>query len=137
MGWSGSTRSRSPDRNPADRVVIVSMSSSAAAEVLGSLRRLDTIWMRAVPDKQQRLRFVLASYNAGPGHIIDAQRLAEQLGPDPAKWEGHVERAVLLLAKPRFFLRPGMKNGYCKGSQVFHYVRGVLTVYHQLKGKRR
>ncbi len=101
------------------------------------LSRLDTLWMRAVPDKQQRLRFVLASYNAGPGHIIDAQRLAEQLGLDPAKWEGHVERAVLLLAKPRFFLRPGMKNGYCKGNQVFHYVRGVLTVYHQLKAKRR
>ncbi|MBK6830672.1 MAG: transglycosylase SLT domain-containing protein [Flavobacteriales bacterium] len=71
--------------------------------------------------------------NAGPGHIIDAQRLAEQLGLDPKRWDGNVERAVLLLAKPRYFLRPEMKNGYCKGSQVFHYVRGVLTVYQQLK----
>lgn len=100
------------------------------------LSRLDTLWYRAVPDKQQRLRFVLASYNAGPGHVIDAQRLAEQLGLDPKRWEGNVERAVLLLAKPRYFLRPGMKNGFCKGSQVFHYVRGVLTVYQQLKARK-
>jgi len=105
------------------------------------LDRLDMIWLRAVPDKEQRLKFVLASYNAGPGHIIDGQRLAEQLGLDPKVWEGNVEAAVLLLAKPRFFLRPEMKNGYCKGSQVFHYVHGVLTVYDQLcarpGGKKR
>lgn len=101
------------------------------------LARLDTIWLRAIPDRHQRLRFVLASYNAGPAHIIDAQRLADQLGLDPTRWEGHVERAVLLLAKPRYYLRPGMKNGYCKGSQVFNYVRGVLAAREQLGGKRK
>src|SRR5690606_34897316 len=47
------------------------------------LNKLDTMWMRAIPDRERRLRFVLASYNAGPGHIIDAQRLAQQLGLDP------------------------------------------------------
>ncbi|MBK7945958.1 MAG: transglycosylase SLT domain-containing protein [Flavobacteriales bacterium] len=91
------------------------------------------VWLRAVPDRDQRLRFVLASYNAGPGHIIDAARLAQQLGLDPARWEGHVERAVLLLAKPRHFMQPDMRNGYCKGSQVFRYVRGVLAVNEQLR----
>ncbi len=124
--------------NTAERMGLDSASSmgdhiEAAARYLS---RLDTLWLRAVPDKKERLRFVLASYNAGPGHIIDAQRLAEQLGLDPARWEGNVERAVLLLAKPRYFLRPEMKNGFCKGSQVFHYVRGVLTVYHQLKARK-
>lgn len=99
------------------------------------LSRLDMLWLRQVPDKEQRLRFVLASYNAGPGHVIDAQRLADQLGLDPSWWEGNVERAVLLLAKPEFFTRPEMKNGYCKGHQVFLYVRGVLAVHRQLKGK--
>jgi len=97
------------------------------------LSRLDTLWMRAVPEREQRLRFVLASYNAGPGHVIDAQRLAEHLGLDPKKWEGNVERAMLLLAKPRYYMRPEMKNGFCKGSQVFHYVRDVVILYHKLK----
>ncbi len=100
------------------------------------IARLDTVWMRAVPDREQRLRFVLASYNAGVGHIIDAQRLAERLGLDPKQWEHNVERAVLLLSKPRYFTRPEMKNGYCKGSQVFHYVRDIVSLYDQLTGLR-
>ena len=98
------------------------------------ITRLDTLWMRAVPDRDQRLRFVLASYNAGPGHIIDAQRLAERLGLDPKRWEHNVERAVLLLAKPRYYMRSEMKNGFCKGSQVFHYVRDIVALYGQLTG---
>lgn len=96
------------------------------------IARLDTVWMRAVPDRSQRLRFVLASYNAGVGHIIDAQRLAERLGLDPKRWEDNVERAVLLLAKPAFYMRPELKNGYCKGSQVFHYVRDIIGLYEHL-----
>lgn len=97
------------------------------------LSKLDTLWIRAIPDKEQRLRFVLASYNAGPGHIIDAQRLARSLGLDPDRWEHNVERTVLLLAQPRYYMQPEMKNGYCKGSQVFQYVREVLHMYRQLK----
>lgn len=99
------------------------------------LSKLDTLWRRAIPDPDQRLCFVLASYNAGPGHIIDAQRLAEQLDLDPRKWENNVERAILLKALPAFYQRPGMKNGYCKGSQVFHYVRDVVSMYAQLKAR--
>jgi len=94
--------------------------------------RLDTLWMRAVPDRGQRLRFVLASYNAGPGHIIDAQRLAERLGLDPKQWDHNVERAVQLLAKPRYYTREGIRNGFCRGDQVFHYVRDVTAIYTQL-----
>ena len=99
------------------------------------LNKLDTMWMRAVPDREQRLRFVLASYNAGPGHIIDAQRLAERLGLDPQRWEHHVERAILLKAKPRYFMLPEMRNGYCQGAQVFHFVRDVLALRRQLKAR--
>ena len=97
------------------------------------LNKLDTMWMRAIPDRERRLSFVLASYNAGPGHIIDAQRLAGTMGLDPGRWEHNVERAVLLLAKPRYHELPAMRNGYCNGRQVFHYVREVLWYYHQLQ----
>ncbi|MEX1132306.1 MAG: transporter substrate-binding domain-containing protein [Flavobacteriales bacterium] len=101
------------------------------------LNKLDTFWVRAIPDREQRLRFVLASYNAGPGHIVDAQRLADRLGLDPDRWEHNVERAILLLAKPRYYLLPEMKNGFCNGRQVFHYVREVLSLRRQLKGRPR
>lgn len=117
-----------------DSTAVVSDHIRAAARYLA---KLDTMWMRQVTDREQRLRFVLASYNAGPGHIIDAQRLAGRLGLDPTRWEHNVERAVLLLAKPRYYMEPGMKNGYCKGSQVFHYVRDVTAMYGKLKARKR
>jgi membrane-bound lytic murein transglycosylase F len=99
------------------------------------LNKLDTMWIRAIPDRDQRLRFVLASYNAGPGHIIDAQRLAEALCLDPGRWEHNVERAVLLLSKPGYFMRPGLRNGFCDGGQVFTYVREVTGFYRQLQNR--
>ncbi len=101
------------------------------------LNRLDTLWMRAVPDRTQRMRFMLASYNAGPGHIVDAQRLAEKLGFDPERWDHNVERAVLLLSKPRYYMDPTLRNGYCNGSQVFHYVRDIESLYRKLKQRKR
>lgn len=101
------------------------------------INKLDTFWMRTIPDREERLRFVLASYNAGTGHIVDAQRLARLEGLDPLRWEHNVERTVLLLAKPRYYLLPEMKNGYCNGRQVFHYVREVLNLRRQLKGRPR
>lgn len=107
---------------------------AAAMRYLGYL---DTLWLRAVPERDQRLRFVLASYNSGPGHVVDAQRLAEQLGIDHQRWEGHVERAMLLLAKPRFHGRPGMKNGYANGRQTFHFVREVMAVYQHFRSARQ
>ncbi|MBL7939161.1 MAG: transglycosylase SLT domain-containing protein [Flavobacteriales bacterium] len=122
---------RTAERLGVDSSLVVADHISAAKRYIS---RLDTLWMRAVPDRDQRLRFVLASYNAGPGHIIDAQRLAERLGLDPKRWEHNVERAVLLLAKPRYYMRPEMKNGFCKGSQVFHYVRDIVALYGQLVG---
>ncbi|MCB0854596.1 MAG: transporter substrate-binding domain-containing protein, partial [Bacteroidetes bacterium] len=33
-----------------------------------------------IPDSTERIKFVLASYNAGPGHVADARRLAEKNG---------------------------------------------------------
>ncbi|HEY0976358.1 MAG TPA: transglycosylase SLT domain-containing protein [Flavobacteriales bacterium] len=94
------------------------------------LARLDTMWRGRVPNSDQRMRFVLASYNAGPGHIQDAQRLAKDLGLDPVRWEGNVERALTLLNRPRFFQRPDMRTGFCHGDLTFWYVRDISAAFH-------
>ncbi|TQV72012.1 transporter substrate-binding domain-containing protein [Aliikangiella marina] len=39
---------------------------------------------------QERLFFALAAYNAGFGHVRDAQRIAKELNLDPNKWFGNV-----------------------------------------------
>ena len=37
--------------------------------------------------ESERLKFVLASYNTGAGHVEDAQRLTEKYGGNPQKWD--------------------------------------------------
>ena len=93
------------------------------------LKRLNNMFLRTVPDQKERLGFILASYNAGPAHVIDAQNLARQKGLDDSKWRGHVERALLLLSDPHYYLNDPVKSGYCKGHSVFLFVREVLH-YH-------
>jgi len=99
------------------------------------LAQLDTLWRGSVPDGEQRLKFVLAAYNAGPGHIKDAQRLAERFGLDPHRWDGNVERAVLLLSDPHFNRLPEVKAGYCRGHETFWHVRDVIGAFHQFRAK--
>ena len=99
------------------------------------LDRMDAFFRRSIPNKDQRLKFVLASYNAGPGHVQDAQRLAEAFGLDPHRWDGSVERTMLLLAKPRWFSRSDVKHGYCRAHETFWYVRDVVSAFGQYSRK--
>jgi membrane-bound lytic murein transglycosylase F len=97
------------------------------------LAELDSIWAPTVPDPTQRLRFVVASYSVGAGHVMDARALAEQLNMDPHRWEGDVERVMTLLALPRYFSLPVVKNGPCRGSDTFIRVREVSCLYDHFR----
>ncbi len=101
------------------------------------LAELDSIWAPTVPDPTQRLRFVVASYSVGAGHVMDARSLAEYLHMDPRRWEGDVERTITLLALPRYFSLPLVKNGPCRGSDTFIRVREVSCLYEQLRAASR
>ena len=48
-----------------------------------------------VTDSTERVKFVLASYNAGAGHILDAMRLAAKYGKNPQIWTQHVDYFLL------------------------------------------
>ena len=100
------------------------------------LDRLDRIWLKEVPDPAQRLKFVLAAYNAGPGHVKDAQRLAEELELDPKRWDGNVERAIVLLNRPGYFTRSCVRTGYCRGQDTYWYVHDVVQLYAWLRGSK-
>jgi len=50
------------------------------------LKWLEDFWDERIEDEGERLKFVLASYNCGAGHVEDAQRLASKYGGDPLVW---------------------------------------------------
>lgn len=77
----------------------------------------------------ERTAFVLASFNAGPGHVADARRLAEKNGKDPNVWFDHVETYLRLKTKPEYFQDPVVKYGYCRGGEPVRYVQEILSRY--------
>ncbi len=74
-----------------------------------------------------RIRFALASYNAGYGHVLDARRLAREMGWDPNRWFGNVEKAMRLLSQPGYYERA--RYGFCRGGQPVHYVENIQRFY--------
>lgn len=83
----------------------------------------------AVSDSLTRVKFILAAYNCGYGHMQDAQRLAEHNGLDPNLWEENVERMVLALSSPENFNKPMIEYGYVRGTEPVNYVKEILERY--------
>jgi len=75
----------------------------------------------------ERLRFALASYNAGRGHVLDAMQLAADRGLDPHVWYRNVAEAMLLLEDPD--VAGTTRYGYCRGSETARYVRDIHVRY--------
>ncbi|MDN5201523.1 transporter substrate-binding domain-containing protein [Fulvivirgaceae bacterium BMA10] len=99
------------------------------------LEWLSKLWLSRVKDKQERIKFILASFNVGQGHVMDAQRLAEKYGSDPERWDDNVEKYLLLKSDPKYFSDPVVGSGYCRGLEPVKYVREILhryTQYNQL-----
>jgi membrane-bound lytic murein transglycosylase F len=93
------------------------------------LNWLDDYWEKYVQDSLERRKFVMASFNAGPGHVMDAVRLTEKYGGDPEKWEDNVEYYLLQKSKPKFFNDPVSTSGYCRGSEPVEYIRDIFLQY--------
>jgi membrane-bound lytic murein transglycosylase F len=97
------------------------------------LKWLDNFWKTYVPNDEERIKFVLASYNIGFGHILDAMRLAKKYGANPQKWFGNVEKFLLLKSNKQYYTDPVVRNGYCEGKETVKYVREVLRRYEHYK----
>ena len=83
-----------------------------------------------IPEKE-RLKFVLASYNAGYGHIIDARNLAKKYGKDPNVWDNNV--AFFIQNKVEFYNDTIVRYGYLRGSETYRYVNEILERYDRYK----
>ncbi len=90
------------------------------------MRRLVSQLDARIPLKH-RLRFALAAYNVGLGHVQDARRLAAQIGLNPNKWFKNVAKAMLLLQERRYYSKAS--HGYCRGSEPVAYVSQIQLRY--------
>jgi membrane-bound lytic murein transglycosylase F len=94
---------------------------------------LDRYWTKTIKDPEERIKFILASYNAGLGHVIDAQKLATKFDKDPLIWDDSVEEFLLKKSLPEYYHDPVVKSGYCKCEETVNYVTVVLARYEEYK----
>jgi membrane-bound lytic murein transglycosylase F len=91
------------------------------------LKRLVTLFEKAEIEQRQRIRFAVAAYNAGIGHILDARSLARQTGRDPNRWFQSVEQALMLKTDRKWHEKT--KFGYCRAPETVGYVSAVQSRY--------
>lgn len=110
---------RNPERNIATSVKI--------------FKTLDNLFLKRVPDAGERLKFVLASYNAGQGHVLDAIALAEKYGMNKGVWDSNVRNAMLLKSRQEYYTDPVVRHGYFHAKETVSYVDRVLNSFNYYK----
>ncbi len=93
------------------------------------IRWIDDQLKDSISDKQERQKFILAAYNVGLGHILDARRLAEANGKDPNVWTDNVDYFLLNKSNPQYYNSDLVKFGYCRGIETYNYVKEVMARY--------
>ena len=89
-----------------------------------------------VADDKERLKFTLAAYNSGLGHVFDAISIARNTGKDPQTWDGNVADALLLKSEPDIYNNKDIcKHGYFRGRQTTEYVTSILQLYDEALAK--
>jgi membrane-bound lytic murein transglycosylase F len=97
------------------------------------LKFLDDYWAKSVANSEERLKFVLASYNVGLSHVIDAQKLARKNARNASKWDDSVEFFLLQKSNPKYYRDKVVAAGYCRCDGPVRYVKEILDRYEEYK----
>ena len=113
----------------------VSNSFDPKQNIKGGVKYLNRVRDRfeSVEDSIQKVKFTLAAFNCGPGHVLDAMRLAEKNGKDPNIWDDNVEEYILKLSEKKYYLDEVVRHGYARGSEPYNYVRDIFLRYEHYK----
>lgn len=93
------------------------------------LKWIDKQLADSVPDDQERIKFVLASYNIGLGHILDARRVAQANGSNPNIWDDNVDFFLLHKSDQTYYNPELVRSGYCRGEETFNFVKEIMERY--------
>ncbi|MFP4620350.1 MAG: transporter substrate-binding domain-containing protein [Bacteroidales bacterium] len=114
----------------------VSNKSSPGQNIRGGVNFLkwleEQINKRGIKDEEERIKFVLASYNVGLGHVLDARRLTEKYDGSPDKWE-NVKEYILKKSNPEYYKDEVVYYGYARGIETYNYVEQILDRYEHYK----
>lgn len=93
---------------------------------------LSAYWEPKIEDENERLKFILASYNTGQGHVEDARRLAAKNGYDDRVW-ADVAYWLLQKSKRQVYQDPVVRFGFCRGLEPVAYVSYILDRFENYR----
>ena len=108
-----------------DSIALPAPNVEAAVKSIKSLENS----LQRINDQSERLKFIIAAYNCGIGHVFDALALADKYGKNTQLWYGEVEEAMLMKGNPAYFNDEVCRYGYFGGRQTTTYVREVMSLY--------
>jgi len=94
------------------------------------IRYIERLFKKELKDTTDLIPFVLASYNVGPGHVLDARRLARKYGKNPDRWYDNTDFFLLNKANPLYYKDNLARNGYCNGEEPYNYVEDIMERYY-------
>lgn len=97
------------------------------------IQYLDLQIPETVTDSLERIKFILASYNAGVGHVLDARRLASKYNKNPDIWTDHVDFFMRNKSKPTFYNDPVVYYGYVRGEETYKFVEQITERFEHYK----
>lgn len=109
--------------------------SNPQESIRGGTAYLDYLYnnFKDINDSINRIKFSLASYNCGYGHVRDAQRLAIENNLDSTIWNENVEKMILALSSPKNYSKPFIKSGYVRGQEPVNYIEQIFERYDHYK----
>jgi membrane-bound lytic murein transglycosylase F len=97
------------------------------------LKTLDGELPKDISKPEERIKFVLASYNLGIAHVFDARRLAQKNGKDPNVWTDNVDFYVLNKSNPVYYRDSVVRYGYANGVEAYNFVLEVVNRFEHYK----
>jgi len=94
--------------------------------IIGGTRHIKQM-LKFVPKEvegENRLKFALAAYNIGLGHVKDAQVLAKHMGLNQNIWSD-LKRVLPLLSQKKYYR--DLKFGYARGEEPVRYVEAIYN----------
>mgnify|MGYP002640709221 CR=1 FL=1 len=110
--------------NATARLLGVKNRIDAKQSIVGGTRHIKQM-IKFVPEEvegENRLKFALAAYNIGMGHVKDAQKLAKRLGYNQNIWSD-LKQVLPLLSKKKYY--KSLRYGYARGEEPVKYVESI------------
>lgn len=99
------------------------------AMAVKQIQRIEnTLRFGAKTSDEDRMKIVLACYNAGMGHIIDARRLAVKHGANHNSWK-QLSEYVAIKGSPEWVDDEAVRNGAFDGTETLQFVDKVMEHY--------